>query len=97
MKKDKLFKQRLELNLKQRIATARTIIHQVAEENENYDFMHRATINHQPSSLSAFTTALVRPIKQLFAMVTSTTTKVFETSPAQSSQHIDEKSKFLVI
>ena len=59
--------------------------------------MARASLHHKPTRYEPFTTALLRPFRQLQDMILTTATKVFETSPSQSSQHVKDDSKFMVI
>ena len=84
MKKQKQRQRLAELELKQRIDTAKTIINRVSSDNASFDYMGRASLHHQPSRYEAFTTALLRPFRQLQDMIMTTATKVFETSPSQS-------------
>ena len=86
-----------EADLKRRIDTAKTIINRVCSENTSFDYMARASLRHKPRRYEAFTTALLRPFRQLQDMILTTATKVFETSPSQSSQHVKDDSKFMVI
>ena len=90
MKRQKQRQRLAELELQQRIATAKTIINRVSSDNATFDYMGRASLNRRPSRYAVFTTALLRPFRQLQDMIMTTATKVFETSPSQSCQHVKD-------
>ena len=93
MQKDK----KVELQLKRQIATAKSVINQAYLDNSDFDYMSKATVLDYLSEYNAFSTALLRPLKSLYAFIMPTTMKVFESAPSEASMHVGRGLKFMVI